>query len=259
MRTPKSMARRWVKRTLFTAVFVTVLGFLVTGHLRIPEITPPSIDLPAIELPDLPEAAPVIEAHPAAPAAEYSELMTQLAALPTGPVPAADYDRDEFGQRWADVDRTGCDQRNEALAAAMTDVVFRVGTHDCVVESGIFYDVYDGSSWPFTKSEDGGGIQVDHVVPLSHAWAMGAAAWSAEQRVTFANELANLQPTANAYNQGKSDSGPTEWLPPNGDYQCEYLERWAQIKVTWSLAVADDERALLLDRLAGCPASGATS
>src|SRR3546814_5849449 len=50
------------------------------------------------------------------------------------------YQRDEFGQRWADIDRNGCDQRNDALAAALENVTTKPGTHDCVVLTGTLHD-----------------------------------------------------------------------------------------------------------------------
>lgn len=187
-------------------------------------------------------------------AVEVAELIDRLAELPTGPI-AADrpYAREEFGQRWADVDRTGCDQRNEALAQAMTDVVFRPGTRDCVVEQGTFYDPYTADGpLAFVKSEDGGGLHIDHVVPLAESFRMGAAAWTPAQREEFANTLANLQPTQAWANQDKGDSPPPQWLPPAENYRCTYAWRWTQIKVDWDLAVTAAERNWLTSELRSC-------
>lgn len=199
------------------------------------------------------EAATPTSSTPSEISADVSELQEQVAQLPVGPLtPPMPYDREEFGQRWADVDRTGCDQRNESLALSMTEISYRAGTHDCVVASGTFHDVYDGATWTFTKSQDGGGVQIDHVVPLAHAWEMGAAAWTQEQRQTFANDLTNLQATAGTYNASKGSRTPLEWLPADTAYQCTYLQRWAQIKTTWNLAVTEPERSFLSDRLTTC-------
>ena len=55
---------------------------------------------------------PVSAAAKAAPATEL------LATLPVkGRAPKTGYDRELFGQAWADVDRNGCDTRNDMLNA----------------------------------------------------------------------------------------------------------------------------------------------
>lgn len=196
---------------------------------------------PSVSVVESPEAA-----------SPSTDLIEKLIQLPIGPSP---YLREAFGQRWADVDRTGCDQRNESLAAAMTEISYRAGTNDCVVETGTFHDVYDGSSWPFSKTQDGGGIEIDHIVPLEHAWDMGASTWTEGEREQFANELGNLQATAGTYNSAKGSKSPHEWMPPDVAYHCTYLQRWSEIKVTWGLALEAAERDYLLNELTRCSAS----
>src|SRR5919199_968146 len=69
--------------------------------------------------------------------APTGDAATALAALPVkGRAPLTGYDRDQFGQSWRDIDRNGCDQRNDVLARDLTDVQYRQGTHNCVVQSG---------------------------------------------------------------------------------------------------------------------------
>ena len=59
-----------------------------------------------------------------------------------GRAPKTGYTRAQFGQTWADVNRNGCDTRNDILQRDLTDVVFRIGTKNCVVESGTLIDPY---------------------------------------------------------------------------------------------------------------------
>jgi hypothetical protein len=47
------------------------------------------------------------------------------------------YDRDEFGQKWADVDRNGCDQRNDILRRDTKKRHTKPGTNGCVLQSGV--------------------------------------------------------------------------------------------------------------------------
>src|SRR5690606_12402891 len=57
---------------------------------------------------------------------------------------APGYVRASFGAGWRDPDRNGCDARNDILGRDLTHVVFRAGTHDCVVSEGILIDPYTG-------------------------------------------------------------------------------------------------------------------
>lgn len=80
------------------------------------------------------------------------------------------YDRVEFGQRWADIDRNGCDTRNDVLDRDLTNTTYKPGTHDCVVLTGTLISPYTGEIISFvpgrgTSSE----IQIDHVVALADA------------------------------------------------------------------------------------------
>jgi hypothetical protein len=47
------------------------------------------------------------------------------------------YDRDGFGQRWADVDRNGCDQRNDVLRRDLVKRHTKPGTNGCVLAKGV--------------------------------------------------------------------------------------------------------------------------
>ena len=155
-----------------------------------------------------------------APEGEFAQL---AAALPirTADAPAS-YERELFGQRWADTDRNGCDQRNDTLAAAMDPVTYRPGTRDCVVESGTFHDAYTGQAREFIKTQDGGGVDIDHRVAQAEAWDAGAWAWTTEQREAFANDLDNLTATDAEINRTKSDQDIAAWLPPDPGATCAF-------------------------------------
>ena len=68
-----------------------------------------------------------------------------------GRAPKTGYTRAQFGQTWADVNRNGCDTRNDILKRDLTNVLFRTGTRDCVVESGTLIDPYSGMTINFLK------------------------------------------------------------------------------------------------------------
>ncbi|RUQ98357.1 HNH endonuclease [Labedella endophytica] len=162
------------------------------------------------------------------------------------------YDRDAFGQRWADVDRNGCDQRNDVLARDLVQLTLREG-NSCVVVAGVLQDVYTDTNIIFERGQDTSAeVQIDHVVPLAWAWQHGASGWSEIERQQFANDLANLLAVDGRTNSSKSSSGPGEWLPPAADHSCEYVTRWVFVLDRYGLAVGTDDRAVIEDTLDRC-------
>lgn len=165
----------------------------------------------------------------------------------TGP-----YDRDYFGQRWADVDRNGCDTRNDELAAWMSAITFKPQTNDCVVLHGTLEDPYTGQTISFTRGQGSSeAVQIDHLWPLAAAWQRGADSWSDQERLEFANDPLNLTPVDGPTNQSKSDSGP-EWLPPNQSYRCTYASRLVLVADIYRIELTRADRAALHSALTDC-------
>jgi len=156
-----------------------------------------------------------------------------------------------FGPAWADVDRNGCDQRNDVLHRDLTEVQVRDGTQGCVVIAGVLDDPYTGAVLPFVKA-DAALVPIDHVVPLAAAWVQGAAEWAPEQRALFANDVANLIATTRAENSAKGDATADEWVPPDPTYGCSYATVVVTVKHTYALAVTPEEAAALEGLLATC-------
>ena len=156
-----------------------------------------------------------------------------------------------FGPAWADVDRNGCDQRNDVLHRDLTDVQVRDGTQGCVVVAGVLDDPYTGAVVQFVKAE-ATEVPIDHVVPLSAAWAQGAADWTPEDRRMFANDPANLIATTQSVNSSKGDSTADEWVPPDAAYGCSYATVIVTVKDAYDLSVTPAEAAALEGLLATC-------
>jgi hypothetical protein len=75
-----------------------------------------------------------------------------LETLPVkGRAPKTGYTRDQFGQAWADVDRNGCDTRNDILKRDLTSTTYKAKTRNCVVLSGTLLDRYSGESINFVR------------------------------------------------------------------------------------------------------------
>ena len=179
----------------------------------------------------------------------------QLDALPVkGKAPKTGYDRDQFGQAWADVDRNGCDTRNDVLARDLTQVVYKPGTHDCKVATGQLVDPYNGWTIDFTAGKKTStAVQIDHAVALSDAWQTGAQQLSAEDRTRLANDPLNLLAVDGPTNESKSDGDAATWLPPNKSYRCQYVARQVAVKSAYGLWVTPAEHEAIAGILQTCP------
>jgi hypothetical protein len=195
------------------------------------------------------------------PAAALTWLTGQQ-ALPRRPW-VAGYDRDcghghacSFGEAWAyDTSGSGCNTRQDLLRASMIDIVYRPGSH-CSIESGHLPDPYTGTTVSF-NGDNPDAVEVDHVLPLATAWALGASRWSQAQRDTFANDRSvELLAVDRASNQAKGDSGPGEpgegWMPPDRAYWCSYDARFTTILAKYRLPVVAADKSAMTSVLRTC-------
>lgn len=176
-----------------------------------------------------------------------------LATLPIkGRAPKTGYDRALFGQAWADVDRNGCDTRNDTLKRDLTGIKY-TNSVPCKVRSGTLADPYTGTTINFLRgTATSSAVQIDHVVALSDAWQKGAQQLTAEQRTAFANDSVNLQATDGPTNMKKGDGDAATWLPPNKGFRCEYVARQISVKATYRLWVTQAEHDAMARILANC-------
>ncbi|MFI6477309.1 HNH endonuclease family protein [Nonomuraea sp. NPDC050663] len=182
------------------------------------------------------------------------EALKKLDKLPVkGRAPRTGFDRDEFGPAWADVDRNGCDTRNDILKRDMTDETFKEGTHDCIVLTGVLEDPYSGKTIKFRRgNETSMAVQIDHLIPLSDAWQKGAQQWPATKRKEFANDPLNLLAVDGPLNNQKSDGDAATWLPPRRAYRCTYIARQIDVKAKYDLWVTRAEKDAMEQILSSC-------
>lgn len=176
-----------------------------------------------------------------------------LATLPVkGRAPKTGYDRTgDFGTAWRDVDRNGCNTRDDILARDLTSTT-RSGS--CKVTSGTLSSAYSGQTIPFTRGvRTSALVQIDHLVPLMDAWQTGAQQLSAADRLSLANDPLNLQAVEGDLNEQKSDSDAASWLPPRRAYWCPYVARQISVKHAYSLWVTAAEHDRMASILQTCP------
>ncbi|NYG06276.1 hypothetical protein BJ986_000763 [Phycicoccus badiiscoriae] len=207
---------------------------------------PASLAAPAVASRATPSAS-----HTIRPGAAVTTLATLVLK---GRAPRTGYERARFGQAWADVDRNGCDTRNDILRRDLTRFTLKAGTHGCLVLKGTLHDPYTGSTIAFVRGPStSNAVQIDHVVALSDAWQKGAQQWSLAQRTAFANDPLNLLAVDGPTNLRKGDGDAATWLPPRKAGRCAYVARQIAVKHRYRLWVTAAERDAMVRVLSACP------
>jgi hypothetical protein len=155
------------------------------------------------------------------------------------------YSRNLF-KHWIDVDKDGCNTRYEVLIAEAI-VKPKVGAR-CYLTGGKWRSPYDGKV--FTNPT---GLDIDHMVPLAEAWRSGAWAWTAAQRMDFANDLddsRSLLAVTASLNRSKGDRDVAAWLPIKA--QCNYISNWIAVKWRFDLTVDPAEGEFLQTKITDC-------
>lgn len=188
-------------------------------------------------------------------AATEISASSALSSLPVkGRAPKTGYSRAQFGPTWADVDRNGCDTRNDMLKRDLTEITFKAKTKNCVVLTGVLLDRYSGETINFTRGNiTSMEVQIDHVVALSNAWQTGAFKLTVAQRTAFANDPLNLFAVKGRLNSQKGDGDAATWLPPLKSFRCAYVAQQIAVKSKYLLWVTAPEKDAMVRILASCP------
>lgn len=171
-----------------------------------------------------------------------------------GKAPRTGYARGEFGPNWSDVDRNGCDTRNDILRRDLRQTIAEPRTMGCVVLSGVLNDPYSGTQVTFVRGQATSNlVHIDHVVALGNAWQTGAFQWTSDKRKTFANDPLNLFAVSGALNSQKRDGDAATWLPPDRSFRCRYVARQIAVKQVYGLWVTPPEKEAMRRTLSSCP------
>ena len=161
------------------------------------------------------------------------------------------YSRSLF-RHWIDADKDGCNTRYEVLIAEAI-VKPKVGA-GCYLTGGKWKSPYEGKV--FTNPS---GLDIDHMVPLAEAWRSGAWAWTAAQRMEFANDLEDsrsLLAVTASLNRSKGDRDVAGWLPVKA--QCAYISNWIAVKWRFELTVDPIEGEFLQSKITSCKITNVT-
>jgi hypothetical protein len=230
------------------SVLAALLWFFTAGQFAVAE---PAASGP-IEAPvfDPTWMKPVVPVH-AVPEGTALSALDSLAVK--GRAAKDTYNREAFGQAWHDVDRNGCDTRNDILRRDLAGVVFVDGSK-CRVAAGSFQEPYTGQFMDFRRGSDSSrAVQIDHVVALGDAWQKGAQGLTAAQRQSLANDPLNLIAADGPANQQKSAGDAATWLPKNSSIRCHYVARQISVKAAYGLWVTEAEKEAMKRVLGSCP------
>ena len=181
--------------------------------------------------------------------ASGTALAAALELTVKGRAPKTGYDRDEFGSGWVDVDRNGCDTRNDMLKLRLINLDM---SGNCKVMAGDLLDPFTGE-WIHFERGGPSEVDIDHLVALSDAWQKGAAQWEFAKRVAFANDPLNLEPVDSGQNRSKGDGDAATWLPPNKDFRCQYVARQVAVKTKYEVWATQAEVDAIVGILEDCP------
>lgn len=176
-------------------------------------------------------------------------LITVLASCHSGhspgKSPVGEYNRKEWGI-WSDIDRDCMNTRHEVLLLQAQGTA-KHSPDGCYISTGKWFDPYTAKT--FTRSSE---LDVDHIIPIKWAHDHGGSNWPTARKVIFANDLENLIAVDDSTNQSKGAKGPTQWLPPNHLYRCQYLQDWQHIINKYNLSMISSERRIFTKQLEAC-------
>lgn len=233
------MSRKRILWLVVAATLAVIVAFQVTSPSQDPSRFIAQADIPTV--------APGVD------------VLAGVAEIPER-IRGYDYRRDAFGESWTDETtapggHNGCDTRNDILDRDLIDKTY-VSIKRCpnAVATGTLLDPYTSALVPFMRGNQvGAAVQIDHLVPLALAWDLGARNWTDEMRVRFANDPANLLAVQGQANQDKGDQQPSDWMPPNAAFHCQYAMQYIAVLRGYGLPVDAPSAPVLRQGAATCP------
>lgn len=150
---------------------------------------------------------------------------------------------------WIDVDKDCQNTRDEILIIESLESPI-LDKSGCKVISGKWHDKYTGAYYT-----DPSELDIDHLVPLAEVDRSGGNKWSKEKKIAYANDLSHketLIAVSASQNRAKKDKDPSEWMPENKSYHCQYLKSWLTVKKTWKLEFDKKEKDFISKQLKKC-------
>jgi hypothetical protein len=166
------------------------------------------------------------------------DLLNFVKINETFPLPAEPYKREKHYGGWLR-DTSNCLNTRAKVLMRDSKSTVSFNPNGCTVEKGEWNDPYTGRLHVLAKD-----IQIDHLVALKNSYQTGGHEWDSAKRCLYANYKGNkfhLLSVNGPENLKKGDVTPSQYVPPNKAYTCEYLKNWLSVKVIWNLRITPKE------------------
>lgn len=195
--------------------------------------------------------------NPTAPVGsnQVAEVKTLAEQLKVAPPSKAPYSREDY-KHWNYLGSSCWNVREQVLVnQSQNPPVLLDGSKNktanikaaCSIESGYWVDPYSGNVFTEPKKLD-----IDHIIPLSYVNQHGGSNWAPKTKKAYANDLDVLLAVSAKENRSKSDKGPSEYMPPNKNYQCQYAFGWVKVATKYGITVTQKDKDVLKTVLSGC-------
>jgi len=158
------------------------------------------------------------------------------------------YNRSDY-KHWIDSDKDCQNTRQEVLIEESLEEV-TLDKKGCKAIQGKWYDPYTDRY--FTNPQD---LDIDHFIPLKEVHVSGGQYWDKERKKLYANDLDNSITLIAVYkgaNRSKGAKDPSEWMPKNEKYHCEYIKTWQEVKKKWELGMDEKEKEFIYNKNEEC-------
>lgn len=203
---------------------------------------PVDVEIPEVEIPE-PDAPSLPENDKDAASFDVDKVTGILDSITPG---TKNEDIEYVRSEWKHWTGSPCNARQQVLIAQGEDV--KSDKKTCKIISGKWNDPYN-TEYSFTDSSK---IDVDHVIPLGYAARYGGQEWSSEKKEKFANDLSQLLAVSASENRSKSDKGPSEYMPANKAFHCEYSKIWVTTAKKYELTIDEKDKKALQKTLRKC-------
>lgn len=173
-------------------------------------------------------------------------IIALVALLPAVWAAESDYSREDWGS-WEDFDQDCQNTRHELLISQSLVEVTYTTDSGCYVATGVWEGPFTGDVYL-----DAGQVDIDHIIALRYAHEYGGARWSPLLKKVFANDPENLLVVDRGENRSKGWRGPSEYMPPNRDYHCEYARLWLHMLRKYELDAPPADKLAITGMLSRC-------
>ncbi|MFZ1242865.1 MAG: hypothetical protein WAQ22_01850 [Candidatus Saccharimonas sp.] len=183
-----------------------------------------------------------------------SSIMAGIAIKEAESVP---YDRAKYQPNWNA--GGGCDIRARILSSTSL-ISVQVGSNGCTVKYGSWNDPYTGqvlTGNPYRGDGTANDLDIDHIIPLNYVNSHGGYYWNDAQKRAYGSSITAMNSgvylaVSASENRRKSDSGPSQYYPPNQAYRCDYSRKWRDTARTYAISLSSADYNLIANIITSC-------